>query len=67
MYFVVTLCNATGACTDFQTKVQLMPGMLPEHACMFVGQQQAGEIAAAHPGWYLKRWTCSEKEPAQAL
>lgn len=67
MYFVVTLCNATGSCNDLQTRVELMPGMLPQHACMFVGQMQAGQMVAQHPGWYLRRWSCSEKAPAQSL
>lgn len=66
MYFVVTLCSH-GQCEDFSNKVELMPGMLPVHACAFVGQQQAMQIAGAHPGWHIERWSCSEKAPAQSM
>lgn len=66
MYFVVTLCSNNG-CQDLQSRIELMPGMLPVHACAFVGQQQAKQIEGAHPGWHLEHWSCSEKAPAQSL
>lgn len=65
IYLVIVLCNATGTCKDLTTLVAPTPGASPVFECMRYGESEAAKMVAANPGWYIRRWVCSAKPPAQ--